>query len=59
MTADKVKVRRITVLHSYYGCDTGCCGHIIEVDGQQHGEFKFTHPCGEDFRKWAEGWIAK
>ncbi len=23
---------RIVVYHTYYGCDTGCCGHAIEVE---------------------------
>jgi hypothetical protein len=44
---------RIVVLHAYYGCDTGCCGHIFEVNGIP-GEFTFSHPYGEDFREWAE-----
>jgi hypothetical protein len=33
---------RIVVFHGYYGCDTGCCGHVIEMDGVE--EFKFEHP---------------
>ena len=23
---------KILVLHTGYGCDTGCCGHAIEVE---------------------------
>ena len=49
---------RYIVEHAYYGCDTGCCGHttIKEVDGTQVGRsiFDFTHPYGEDKRKFAE-----
>lgn len=51
---------RVIVYHSYYGCDTGCCGHRVELlqDGQDEGEgdsrFDFTHNYGgddEDSRK--------
>jgi hypothetical protein len=35
---------RIRVLHAYYGCDTGCCGHIVEVDDEElDGSFEFIH----------------
>lgn len=43
---------KVVVYHSYYGCDTGCCGHIVELGGKE--EFFFNHPWGEDFREWAE-----
>lgn len=51
----KLKIR---VLHTEYGCDTGCCGHIVEVEdletGKEHqSSFEFTHPYGEDFKQWA------
>jgi hypothetical protein len=33
---------RVTVYHGYYGCDTGCCGHWVELeDGTR--SFDFTH----------------
>jgi hypothetical protein len=40
---------KIRVMHRGYGCDTGCCGHVIEVDGVEYrkkgGErFHFDHP---------------
>ena len=36
---------KIRVLHAYYGCDTGCCGHILEVDDDEvDGSFEFGHP---------------
>lgn len=36
---------KIRVLHAYYGCDTGCCGHIIEIDDEEiGGSFEFGHP---------------
>lgn len=36
---------RIKVLHAYYGCETGCCGHVVEIDGDEiDGSFEFGHP---------------
>ena len=43
---------QVKVYHSGYGCESGCCGHIVEVDDENFG-FEFTHPCGEDKKKWA------
>ena len=40
---------RILVLHRGYGCDTGCCGHYIEVDGREVA-FLFEHPGGSEER---------
>lgn len=51
---------KITVLHAYYGCDTGCCGHVIDTDGEFRDIFSFHHPYSNDLveiRKWAEDWI--
>jgi hypothetical protein len=47
-----VKVR---VYHGYYGCDTGCCGHIVELDDDR-SRFEFTHPPTDKsrWREWAE-----
>lgn len=50
---------RIRVLHVPYGCDTGCCGHVIEVD-EVEGRFEFTHPPSNvevEKRAWAQDWI--
>jgi hypothetical protein len=47
---------RIVVLHQRYGCDTGCCGHVVVVDGEQVGDFDFSHPEGsstEDLQEYA------
>ena len=49
---------RIVVSHQSYGCDTGRCGHVIEVDDEQVGGFHFSHPYGDDVRQWAEELIA-
>lgn len=46
---------KVIVYHQGYGCDTGCCGHIVEIDGKE--EFFFDHPWSGDFREWAEGLI--
>ena len=40
--------RRYVVLHEGYGCDTGCCGHVVRfADGNKEkiGTFEFSH-CG-------------
>lgn len=34
----------VIVLHGGYGCDTGCCGHWVEIDGERMGSFSFDHP---------------
>jgi hypothetical protein len=44
---------RIRVYHTTYGCDTGCCGHVIELNGRSVGDFEFSHPYGEDKKQWA------
>jgi hypothetical protein len=38
---------KIRVLHKDYGCETGCCGHVIEVDGEEQ-DFYFTHAYDRD-----------
>ena len=45
---------RVLVLHETYGCETGCCGHVVEVDGDMVGEFCFHHPGAESDRAYAE-----
>lgn len=53
---------RIIVLHRYYGCETGCCGHVVEINGEEIGNFTFSHPrlpSDEDKRKFAEELIRK
>jgi hypothetical protein len=48
--------RRITVVHAGYGCDSGCCGHVLVIDGIED-RFQFLHPYGEDPRAWAEAFL--
>lgn len=35
---------RIVVYHAMYGCDTGCCGHVVELGDDER--FVFEHPYG-------------
>lgn len=54
---------KIIVYHSYYGCDTGCCGHAIEVDGKDCW-LDFDHPStNEEKEEWAiqqaKNWVKK
>lgn len=42
---------KILVCHALYGCDTGCCGHVVVVEDEaggrtQKGRFEFAHPDG-------------
>lgn len=51
---------KVVVYHTSYGCDTGCCGHVVEVDDKRIGGFEFMHPWltgrmnPDDPREWAE-----
>jgi hypothetical protein len=51
---------RVKVYHSTYGCETGCCGHVIELIGEKPGyarqsKFEFDHPWeqAETKEQWA------
>jgi hypothetical protein len=44
---------KVIVYHSYYGCDTGCCGHIVELVGDEREEFYFAHPWQQDAKDFA------
>ena len=36
---------KVIVYHRMYGCETGCCGHAIEVDDEElKGSLEFDHP---------------
>lgn len=47
---------KIVVYHTFYGCDTGCCGHVVETDDDNDMErrFLFSHPYGDDHLKFAQ-----
>lgn len=44
---------KVIVYHRNYGCWTGCCGHAVQIDGNEdEEEFQFEHPYNrsvEDF----------
>jgi hypothetical protein len=44
---------RVVVFHASYGCDTGCCGHVVAVDGDE-GQHYFDHAYDETPREFAE-----
>jgi hypothetical protein len=53
---------KIIVCHEYYGCETGCCGHVVEVDGQRVGGFSFEHPDGaaeEEVKEYVRWLVTK
>jgi hypothetical protein len=53
---------RVVVYHGSYGCDTGCCGHWIEVNGNETNVFHFDHPWSdepEDLREFARALITE
>lgn len=61
---------RIVVYHRGFGCETGCCGHVIatvpddaviedrwDLDDYD-GEFTFSHPYrDENLKQWARNLI--
>ncbi len=38
--------KRIVVYHDTYGCDTGCCGHVVNLG--DNDKFTFDHPDTQD-----------
>lgn len=49
---------KIVVMHGYYGCETGCCGHFVEIDGEElGGSFDFDHPNGQDYLEFAKEFV--
>jgi hypothetical protein len=52
---------KVIVYHDFYGCDTGCCGHTVEVtegdDPVKGRHFLFAHPYSADeeaeLKQWA------
>lgn len=45
---------KIVVYHTSYGCDTGCCGHVIQSDDGEE-LFIFAHPYyTNNYRAFAE-----
>jgi hypothetical protein len=53
MTQKKI---RVVVFHDSYGCETGCCGHVVEATDGSWQKFDFDHPYTDDAdaqRVWA------
>ncbi len=56
----------VRVYHDYYGCETGCCGHTVELtspEGDEKTSFRFTHPYSEaecaDLAAWGRNLAEK
>ncbi len=45
---------KVIVYHSFYGCETGCCGHTVEFEDGSFSKFIFTHPYEEDPLEFAK-----
>jgi hypothetical protein len=49
---------KIVVYHASYGCDSGCCGHVVETDPDDGtGRFDFVHPYNSDHLEFARGMV--
>jgi hypothetical protein len=35
---------KVKVYHAQKGCETGCCGHIVEIGDDDRTRFEFAHP---------------
>lgn len=46
---------KVRVYHGSYGCDTGCCGHYVEIDDRHRSRIDFGHGATrENARQYAE-----
>jgi hypothetical protein len=49
------------IVHDYYGCDTGCCGHRAylcnEDDEIIDEQFTFAHPYGISTEEFISSWL--
>ena len=53
-------VTKIYVVHDFYGCDTGCCGHqvtVINTRGEKLSFFHFDHPYYESDKSFIKRMI--
>lgn len=48
---------KVIVYHAGHGCETGCCGHWVELNGDEY--FNFSHPYGRDPRAYAEDLVRR
>lgn len=54
---------KVTVFHRDYGCESGCCGHVVSIDGLKE-KFKFEHPYGatetpERLKEWIKDIVTR
>ncbi len=49
---------KVIVTHAFYGCDTGCCGHAIEIDDRRV-DFSFSHFNLEEDKQELIDWVRK
>lgn len=58
----KYHLNHVRVVHDYYGCDTGCCGHSLigyDCHGKEvYEKFEFDHPNGEDYDEFARRFVS-
>jgi hypothetical protein len=47
-------VSKVVVYHASYGCDTGCCGHVVEFADESRHQFSFDHPYDQDDRDFVK-----
>lgn len=45
---------KVIVYHAHAGCESGCCGHTVELETGTR-KFLYDHPDGDhvEFAKWA------
>jgi hypothetical protein len=48
---------KVIVYRSFHGCETGCCGHTVQLGDEER--FEFSHPWGEDELTWAKELVAE
>ena len=44
---------KIIVFHAGYGCETGCCGHVVQMENEEE-QFEFEHPYNESSLEFAQ-----
>ncbi len=64
LTRDHGDLVKVYVVHDYYGCDTGCCGHkAVAEDGEgnvcQSNTFNFSHSYDQDHEEFAKALAAE
>jgi hypothetical protein len=46
------KITAVRVYHTYYGCDTGCCGHRIAITDEPKESLDEYWPSGSVWSDW-------